>query len=248
MLNEVQAALHELLAARLTDAPEADATHAREALVLTLNAFGPDVASVARALASYYDDQVCSLVARLEGEDSSLLAQIRSEAFATRMINILNAIERHITALASRPNQRTEAGFLASYRRHVSDQHGKLEPPDFERRRRIPISDIYVAGNIHKITYAEPSMTPETPSPPPLDVFDLAAEIDRSVLLGDPGGGKTTAATVLMHYLATEALSRIPFLVTLREFAAVEPPERSVVGHIEHILETYYQSRLPPVL
>ena len=60
------------------------------------------------------------------------------------MINVLNAIERHTAALTARPAHRTEASFLSSYRRHVIDQHGKLEPPDFDRRRRVPIADIYV--------------------------------------------------------------------------------------------------------
>jgi hypothetical protein len=40
--DEVQAALHELLAARLTDAPEADAAEARQVLSLTLISADPD--------------------------------------------------------------------------------------------------------------------------------------------------------------------------------------------------------------
>jgi hypothetical protein len=143
--DEAQAALQELLAARLTDAPETDAASARQVLVLTL---GADELKVAEALAGYYDDHICALVARLEADDPPLLAQIRGEAFSARMINVLNAIERHTAALSARPAQRTETSFLASYRRHVIDQHGKLEPPDFDRRRRVPIRDIYVPTGI----------------------------------------------------------------------------------------------------
>ena len=51
--------------------------------------------------------------------------------------HVLDAIERHTAALSARPNERTEASFLTSYRRHVVDHHGKLEPPDFERRHRV---------------------------------------------------------------------------------------------------------------
>ena len=79
-----------------------------------------------------------------------------------------------------------------------------------------------------------------------LDVYGLAGRLDRSVLLGDPGGGKTTAANVLMHYFASQQDGRVPFFVTLRDYAANDPPERSVVGHIEHILETFYQCPAPP--
>jgi hypothetical protein len=81
-----------------------------------------------------------------------------------------------------------------------------------------------------------------------LDVYDLAGRLDRSVLLGDPGGGKTTAANVLMHHFARDpagSSGRVPFLVTLRNYAAEDPPERSVAGHVEHTLETFYQCPAP---
>ena len=52
--------------------------------------------------------------------------------------------------------------------------------------------------------------------PLPLDVFGLAVRIDRTVLLGDPGGGKTTAANVLMHHFSGDESRLVPFLVTLR--------------------------------
>jgi hypothetical protein len=146
--DEIQAALQELLAARLTNAPEADTSRARNAICLTLSTADPGTSRFAEALATYYDDQICALVAHLEAKDPPLLAQIRSEAFSTRMINILHAIERHTAALISRPDHRTEMSFLASYRHHLIDQHGKLEPPDFERRRRVPIASIYVSATI----------------------------------------------------------------------------------------------------
>lgn len=161
------------------------------------------------------------------------------------MLNVLNAIERHTAALTTRPAQRTEASFLTRYRRHVIDQHGKLEPPDFDRRRRVPVQDIYVPTSITEDPAAERRLVPHPSDQPSLDVYDLAERIDRSVLLGEPGGGKTTAANVLMHHFAQDAAGRIPLLVTLRDYAAKDPPERSVAGHLEHTLETFYQCPAP---
>jgi tetratricopeptide (TPR) repeat protein len=97
---EIQAALQELLAARLTDAPETDASQARDAVRAAVTTADPDAAAFAGVLADYYDDQICGLVARLEAEEPPLLAQIRSEAFSSRIISILHAIERHTAALA----------------------------------------------------------------------------------------------------------------------------------------------------
>jgi len=126
--DEIQAALQELLAARLTDAPEADAARARGVVALTLTLGAPETGPAAEVMAGYYDDQICALVARISVYAPQDLAQIRAEAFASRMIAILGAIERHTAALSARPGLRTEASFLTSYRRHVTEQHGKLEP------------------------------------------------------------------------------------------------------------------------
>lgn len=155
----------------------------------------------AEALADYYDNQISNLVGRLG--DGPMLAQIRSEALSGRMIAVLHATERHTAALGARPALRTEADFLTRYRAHVIDQHGTLEPPDFERRRRVPIAGIYVPTVIYEEIYPERTVATVQAEPPSLTVWDLAARLDRSVLLGDPGDGKTTASTVLMHHFAS---------------------------------------------
>jgi hypothetical protein len=243
--DEIQATLQELLAVRLTDGSDADAERAREAFRLTLSSAGPALAPFGPPLAQFYDDQVCDITGRLEAAEPSMLARIRSEAMSARMIAVLRAIERHTAALSSRPSARSEASFLASYRSHVTEQHGKLEPPDFDRRRRVPIADIYVPAIIYQEISPERTVAPVPADPPTLSVWELAARLDRTVLLGDPGGGKTTASNVLMHYFASDEARRVPFLVTLRNYAAADPPERSVASFIENQLGTFYQCPAP---
>ena len=244
--NEIQAVLYELLAARLTDAPEADVERIRVLFDWTLSADDEELASAAADLFDYYDGQVADLAGRLEGSEPALLRQIRDEALSARMIAILHAIERHTAALSPQRGQRSQTDFLTRYRRHVMEQHGRLEPPDFERRRRIPVEDLYVPPLIVQMADAEQARQSAEADLPKVDLLTLADDIDRTVLLGDPGGGKTTAANVLMSYYGSEADRRIPFLVTLREFAATAPPERSVAGYIEHKLEVFYQCPAQP--
>ena len=248
--HEVLAAVHNLFAVRLTHATAIDAARARQAFRLTLTTTAPGAADVAEILADYYDDQIRELVARLESQEPVLVEQIRSEALPTRIVAVLHAIERHMVALSRRPGLHSEMGFIARYRQHVIEQHGKLVPPDFDQRRLVPINDIYVPTVIMEEDLRTDQIAT---SQHELDVWQLAAKIDRSVLLGDPGGGKTTAAKVLMYYFANKGLDSdqewpVPFLVTLREYAATYPPERSVAMHIEHELETFYQCPPPPGL
>jgi hypothetical protein len=248
--DEAQAAVHDLFAVRLARATAADAARAREAFRLTLTAAAPTGAEIAEILADYYDDQIRELVARLGSLEPALLEQIRNEMLPTRIIAVLRAIERHAAALSGRPGLHSETGFIARYRQHVIEQHGKLVPPDFDQRRLVPIDKIYVPT----VIVEEDLPTDQAATPPQeLDVWQLAARIDRSVLLGDPGGGKTTAAKVLMHHFASEGLASdqewpVPFLVTLREYAVTDPPERSVAMHIERELEVFYQCPPPPGL
>jgi NACHT domain-containing protein len=245
--DETQAAVHDLFAVRLATATATDTARAREAFRLTLTAPAPGAADVAEILADYYDDQIRELVARLRSQEPALLEQIRSEALPTRIVAVLSAIERHAAALTSRPGLHSEMGFIKAYRQHVIEQHGKLVPPDFDQRRLVPIDEIYVPT----VIVEDDAHTDQAVPPHVLDVWQLAALIDRSVLLGDPGGGKTTAAKVLMYHFAGKGLASdqewpVPFLVTLREYAATYPPERSVARHIEHELETFYQCPPPP--
>lgn len=220
----------------------------RDVFSLTMTLALPAAASFASRLADFYDDQICGLVARIEADDPALLPQIRGEALSARMIAVLNAIERHTAALTSATSASRDANtFLSGYRRQAIEQHGKLQPPDFERRRRVPIADIYVPAIIYEEVSSERTVDPSQPLPS-LTVWELGERADRSVLLGDPGGGKTTASNVLMHHFASDPARRVPFLVTLRDFAASNPPERSVVGYIEREFETFYQCPAPPGL
>jgi hypothetical protein len=253
--HEVQGALQALLAARLTDAPESDAAKAREAVRLALggtkrnrstrrrSTTKPDPADgpLATFLSEYFDDKICAIVARLEGHiQFEGLAQIRAEAYNSRIVALLGTLVDLVESL-SHPGRysQEEHEILDRYRRQVQERHGKIEPPDFERRKRVPISQIYVPTMIARNgpEYLRKNSIAQEPT---LSVWELMKRVDRTVLLGDPGAGKTTAANVLVNQFASDPAQRIPVLVTLREYAASTPLPWSVAEHIEQNLRTMY--------
>jgi hypothetical protein len=208
----------------------------------------PVAARYAEQLSEYFDDKISALVATIEGRVGFAgLAQVRAEAYNSRIVALLATIADMLAAL-SHPDRGgpEEAEFLRRYRRQVRERHGKIEPPDFERRRKVPVEKIYVNTPIYERLEPTSPLSLETyVDISGLKVKNLAGLVDRTVLLGDPGGGKTTAANVLANLFASDINGKVPFLVTLREYSAQAPPERSVAGHIEHTLETMYQCPAP---
>ncbi|MFI1398075.1 NACHT domain-containing protein [Streptomyces sp. NPDC020681] len=244
--DDSHAVLHELLAARLTDAPEAVVEQLRQAYEAAGRAMlapaGAD--GVGEELFDYFDVEIASAVGRLAASNAELHQCVRNEAFSARIAAVLGAIEQHVRALTVRDSAclAADQAFMTEYRRQLASAHGSLEPPDFARRRRVPIDALHVSPSIQRDL--ERHSTGENGQG--VGIAEFEDIIDRTVLLGDPGCGKSTTCQVLMHRRATDAGGPLPFLVVLRDFALSDADERSVVDHIEHRLETYYQCPPPP--
>jgi NACHT domain len=235
--NEVQALIQELLAVRLSDGPELTVERLKEQFVRIC------ATPYAEQLFDEIDTQACHLTVHISTAQPQVLQQIREEAHFTRLNATVEAIQRHLAALQAPYDPRADQEFLESYRRHVIDHHGMIEPPDFARRRRVPIADLYVQPNIVETIPSGLSSRAQARRRS-VDLFQ-SNEIDRTVLLGNPGGGKTTASHVLLHHYANHLELRVPFMVILRDFATDDPPQWSVVEFIEHRLRTFYQCPSP---
>lgn len=127
--------------------------------------------------------------------------------------------------------------WLTAYRKAVASEHGSIIPPDFRDRTPVPIETLYVPGRLHtddpKGAIAETS------------VLDLLETADREVILGDPGGGKSTATAAMAHNIATQDPAHVPFVVVLREYSP-NADSHSIVEHIEKQARTRYQVDEPP--
>lgn len=135
--------------------------------------------------------------------------------------------------------ERDDLAFLVRYRQRAAQQHRFLSLP-WPDRSRADIVDLYVPQRIFLIDRSGDS-TPRGTT----DTWPLDAPISRAVLLAGPGGGKSAFCAMLTHRHAIDDDLPVPFLVPIRDFAAEIPLARSVVGFIEHRLETLYQVQPP---
>jgi hypothetical protein len=244
--HETRAILQELIVVRLTDAPPTDIDRVRQnlryACLDTFPELGTEISyNLSDAIFEAADHEILELMGRIESSNPKFRQKVRQGAFAGRSMALLQAIERHTDSQAERtPAARIkEREFIEQYRRIAEYEHGFLQPPDFEQRRQVPIKDLYVVPDI--VTEASDQDATSQSS----NIWTFGANVDRSVLLGDPGGGKSTAVNVLINRMAVDQNARVPLLVVLREYARTDPPAESVLSYIESRLQTHYQC-LPP--
>jgi hypothetical protein len=230
-----QGLLHELVAARVMGMPPATVSRVRDNMRIALRLEFPQadpeqVMAFGGGLFDELDRVVRDLVAKVEGTYTRELAELRESA-TVLLTSSQDSIKRHNSHLKGLAEAADALEWEATYRQQVRAAHGYIEPPDFERKRKVPIGDLFVSPQV--------AARDESHASPVRDIWTLADAIDRTVLLGDPGGGKSTACNVI----ALRAKGLVPFVVVLRTFV---DDEQSVVGHIESRLSAHYQCPAPP--
>jgi hypothetical protein len=130
--------------------------------------------------------------------------------------------------------------FAAELRTEVAMRYGKIEPPNLLAREAVPIERLFVTPLID----AESGDTTLT---------SFVDSIDRRVILGNPGAGKSTLASMICHTLALSYAdpeinprSLTPWCIDLRRLPALHATNAAPLSNFfTKWAETSYQLSVP---
>lgn len=174
---------------------------------------------------------------RAEAEDGSAL---RNDLW-----HWMNSVEPRLRELSSISSITPFLEFDADLRYQVSAHHQWLRAPHLDREARMPIEQAYVPPHFE---YRAPDQNAYVR----VSALEFLATIDRTVVLGDPGAGKSSFGGWICRVIATQYERRhvagrllTPMFVALREYAPVLR-DKSIVEHLESVVKTRYQVSPPP--
>lgn len=239
--------IKELFLAVITDHGDEKIEMVKQSMVLVLksglgaSAGERDVQHFSLCVVDALKEACDSIVGELTKISPEALLPLQQTALLKRLTTVLQNIEEHQASLrmaASAEVISARKMWLSQYRAVCSRVHGRIRPPDFKTNVNLPMEDLYV---LPTISTGGPR---EYMGGQGMDFEPFRSTIDRTVLLGDPGGGKSTLSNYLASHWSGNDEGVVPFHITLREYAK-QPTRLPVVQYIEQQLGSVYQHPVP---
>lgn len=149
---------------------------------------------------------------------------------AVGVAHLAGAVKNNTLVLRRAPSLADFHSFAGQLRARIAAMHGEMRLPHIGVSRSVPYDELYV----------RPTLSPD------IAVSSLTSPGRRTVLLGDPGAGKSTLAGKLTHDLAQGPDERVPFLLVLRDFTtSFRSGGRELLRYFEHICSDPYNLTPP---
>jgi hypothetical protein len=163
-------------------------------------------------------------------------SQVQTWSYATVAGQILSSIDNSLAALTTDVRDRSSLAWVPRYRELFVDAHSDIEAPDFTARTTDRYDEIFVGPSILE---ADPgSLRARFTADGRSGSFERFCEtLDRAVLLGDPGAGKSTTSTVAA-VITAQRTAILPFIVVLRK---VDSPAFYLVSVLQEQLRQRYE-------
>lgn len=139
--------------------------------------------------------------------------------------------------------------FEAQYKSQVAALHGTMRLPHAGTTKQVPYDDLFVEPKVLVDNEKEGEHADENQSS--VNIDHLLSHTPRIVLLGDPGGGKSTLSRKLMYDIAADKSrleGRVPFYVELKDYASAVRgrSKRTLVEYLEEECKSPYNLEAPP--
>jgi len=154
-----------------------------------------------------------------EGHMEALTAVVRGDVH--RIDDLLKVIAKELSLLRDPDvDERAVRSFEAAYANELRSRHSKIDLEDVTQISRVELDSIYVAPTLALAT----SRSDEAASAATRSLGKLVNESKRTVVLGNPGTGKTTLTDRLCVDICSSYAPRnratLPIWVSLRELHA----------------------------
>lgn len=198
--DELRTLVMDLFLVHLTVATASD-QNVRDALVTAWNNFAlahdvapelMDIASVVSDLATNIEQLVADAIAANE-----LSADPQTAKQRIAIVKDRHAAIRQLVAPGQAPADEYER-FETQLLDEVAARYGQIEPPNLLGRERIAIERLFVTPHLSRARSAE------EPSDAHVPFRSFVTTVDRSVVLGNPGAGKSTLVAKTCVDLARE--------------------------------------------
>ena len=195
-------------------------------------------------------DAACAALAAASGEGLFAAHDALDTLRHNVLMDALNGVERMLELLAGSgavPDLKEIDDFAEDYRSQTVNRLGSITPPSFDALRVVPIDDLYVTPTL--LLAQDRSNKPFAIR----ELSDFVKRLHRFVVLGSPGGGKSTLARKLCHDIALDRLQgelippgTLPVLIVLRDYGAAKRDRSvSVRDFVEERAHSDFQLDVP---
>jgi hypothetical protein len=170
----------------------------------------------------------------------SRAAMVRSAADMTTTAGI------NLTVLSQLTDLTAIHKFELEYRTAVATLNSKMRLPHAGTSRQVPFEELFVQPTIDSVLFEHREFEEQSHD---VSLADIMSITQRVIMLGDPGGGKTTSTSQLLYQIASgraqQVVATVPFWITLRDYAPRFDSGVSIVEYLEEQCRTIY-SISPP--
>ena len=219
----------------------------RTLILLDTQLADPDVDAATEIIFAAMSKAVSAITSELLQEEDRLPATAKASILKVRD-SYLDSAVRNSALLSTIRDLSVYKNFEDQLKVQVRNLYGTMRLPHAGTTRRVPYEKLYVPP---RVSFLEEGNATSSIAESKIEVEDLIKHTLRLILLGDPGGGKSTLSLKMTFDLASNAPeaneSAVPFLVVLREYAS-EMSKRplSLIEYLEQTCKVFFSIEPPP--